>query len=142
MEQKGGHAAAEIVALHLPIVGLLNNAGIFPVRAAKNALGWDKAFVTNHIGPFVLTEELIPHLPDGANVVFVASGWKIPSANQRRWLASVAAGTSPRRRAHAVSGNPGDRRCRARTPMPRRSNAPLPRRWRLLARFRGCASMR
>jgi NAD(P)-dependent dehydrogenase (short-subunit alcohol dehydrogenase family) len=71
-------AAAEIVALDLPIVGLLNNAGIFPMRATKNALGWDNAFATNHLGPFVLTEALIPHLPDGANVVFVASGVEDP----------------------------------------------------------------
>src|ERR1700723_2983724 len=71
-------AAAEIVALELPIRGLLNNAGIFPMSATKNALGWDNAFATNHIGPFVLTEALIPHLPDGANVVFVASGVEDP----------------------------------------------------------------
>jgi NAD(P)-dependent dehydrogenase (short-subunit alcohol dehydrogenase family) len=71
-------AAAEIVALDLPIVGLLNNAGIFPMRSTKNALGWDNAFATNHIGPFVLTEALIPHFPDGANVVFVASGVEDP----------------------------------------------------------------
>jgi NAD(P)-dependent dehydrogenase (short-subunit alcohol dehydrogenase family) len=73
-----GSAAAEIIALDLPIVGLLNNAGIFPMRATKNALGWDNAFATNHIEPFVLTEALIPHLPDGANVVFVASGVEDP----------------------------------------------------------------
>jgi NAD(P)-dependent dehydrogenase (short-subunit alcohol dehydrogenase family) len=94
LEQKGGsavpvvcdlsdltsvrRAAAEIVALDLSIVGLLNNAGIFPTRATKNALGWDNAFATNHIGPFVLTEALIPHLPDGAVVVFVASGVEDP----------------------------------------------------------------
>jgi NAD(P)-dependent dehydrogenase (short-subunit alcohol dehydrogenase family) len=71
-------AAAEIIALDLPIVGLLNNAGVFPMRATKNALGWDNAFATNHIGPFVLTEALIPHFPDGANVVFVASGVEDP----------------------------------------------------------------
>jgi NAD(P)-dependent dehydrogenase (short-subunit alcohol dehydrogenase family) len=57
---------------------LLNNAGIFPMRATKNALGWDNAFATNHIGPFVLTEALISHLPDNANVVFVASGVEDP----------------------------------------------------------------
>jgi NAD(P)-dependent dehydrogenase (short-subunit alcohol dehydrogenase family) len=51
-------AAAEIVALNLPIVGLLNNAGIFPMRATKNAPGWDMAFATNHLGPFALTEAL------------------------------------------------------------------------------------
>ncbi|HWL84528.1 MAG TPA: hypothetical protein VNO21_01930 [Polyangiaceae bacterium] len=42
-------AAAEIVALHLPIVGLLNNAGIMQMRATKNALGWDMSFATNHL---------------------------------------------------------------------------------------------
>src|SRR5580692_1563425 len=71
-------AAAEIVALNLPIVGLLNNAGIFPMRATKNALGLDLAFATNHLGPFALTEALVPHLPNGANVVFVCSGAEDP----------------------------------------------------------------
>ncbi|MBB3564369.1 NAD(P)-dependent dehydrogenase (short-subunit alcohol dehydrogenase family) [Rhizobium sp. BK512] len=71
-------AAAEIIALDLPIAGLLNNAGIMPVRATKNALGWDMTFATNHLGPFALTEALVPHLPDGAKVVFVASGVEDP----------------------------------------------------------------
>jgi NAD(P)-dependent dehydrogenase (short-subunit alcohol dehydrogenase family) len=71
-------AAAEIVALNLPIVGLLNNAGIFPMRATKNAPGWDMAFATNHLGPFALTEALVPHLPNDANVVFVCSGVEDP----------------------------------------------------------------
>lgn len=71
-------AAGDIVALQLPIAGLLNNAGTFPLRATKNALGWDMTFATNHIGPFVLTEALAPHLPDGANVVFVCSGVEDP----------------------------------------------------------------
>jgi NAD(P)-dependent dehydrogenase (short-subunit alcohol dehydrogenase family) len=100
LEQKGGsavpvvcdlsdlasvrRAVAEIIALDLPIVGLLNNAGIFPMRATKNALGWDNAFATNHIGPFVLTEALIPHLPDGATVVFVASGVEDPERKPAR----------------------------------------------------------
>ena len=35
-------AAAEIIALHLPIAGLLNNAGIGgQTRPTKNALGWE-----------------------------------------------------------------------------------------------------
>jgi len=71
-------AVAEIIALHLPIVGLLNNAGIMPTRATKNALGWDITFATNHLGPFALTEALVPHLPDAANVVFVVSGVEDP----------------------------------------------------------------
>jgi NAD(P)-dependent dehydrogenase (short-subunit alcohol dehydrogenase family) len=71
-------AAEEIVALRLPVVGLLNNAGIIQQRLTKNALGWDMTFATNHLGPFVLTEALVPHLPDGANVVFVASAVEDP----------------------------------------------------------------
>ena len=71
-------AAAEIIALNLPIAGLLNNAGVMQTRATKNALGWDMTFATNHLGPFALTEALAPHLPDGANVVFVASAVENP----------------------------------------------------------------
>jgi NAD(P)-dependent dehydrogenase (short-subunit alcohol dehydrogenase family) len=100
IEQGGGHAvsvvcdlsdlgsvrraAAEIVALNLPLAGLVNNAGIFPLRPTKNALGWDSAYATNHVGPFVLTEALIPHLPDGGNVVFIASGVEDPERKPAR----------------------------------------------------------
>ena len=66
-------AAAEIVALRLPIVGLVNNAGIMQTVPTKNAAGWDMTYATNHLGPFVFTEALMTHLPDGANVVFVGS---------------------------------------------------------------------
>ena len=94
IEQKGQHAisvlcdmsepasvrraAAEIVTLNLPVVGLLNNAGIMQMRPTKNSLGWDMTFATNHLGPFALTEALAPHLPDGANVVFIASAAENP----------------------------------------------------------------
>jgi NAD(P)-dependent dehydrogenase (short-subunit alcohol dehydrogenase family) len=94
IEQEGGHAmqvecdlsdiasvrraAAEIIDLHLPIRGVVNNAGIMQMRPAKNARGWDMTFATNHLGPFALTEALVPHLPDGANVVFVASAAEDP----------------------------------------------------------------
>jgi NAD(P)-dependent dehydrogenase (short-subunit alcohol dehydrogenase family) len=71
-------AAAEIIGLHLPIVGLLNNAGIMQTRPTKNSLGWDMTFATNHLGPFALTEALEPHLPAGAHVVFVVSGLEDP----------------------------------------------------------------
>lgn len=72
-------AAEEIVALNSPTVGLLNNAGIMQARAAtRNPLGWDMTFATNHLGPFALTEALLPHLPDGANVLFVVSAVEDP----------------------------------------------------------------
>jgi NAD(P)-dependent dehydrogenase (short-subunit alcohol dehydrogenase family) len=71
-------AAAEIIALNLPIAGLLNNAGIMQMRPTKNARGLDMSFVTNHLGPFALTESLAPSLPDGANVVFIVSAVEDP----------------------------------------------------------------
>ena len=71
-------AAAEIVALKLPILGLANNAGIMTMRDGRSAQGWDLTFATNHLGPFAFTEALIPHLPDGANVVFTCSGVEDP----------------------------------------------------------------
>jgi NAD(P)-dependent dehydrogenase (short-subunit alcohol dehydrogenase family) len=71
-------AAADIIALNLPIAGLLNNAGIMQARPTRNALGWDMTFATDHLGPFALTEALMPHLPDGAHIVFVASGVEDP----------------------------------------------------------------
>ena len=77
-------AAAEIIALDLPIAGLLNNAGIGQMRATQNSLGWDMTFATNHLGPFAFTEALLPHLPDGANVVFVASGVEDPERKLAR----------------------------------------------------------
>jgi len=71
-------AAARIANLGLPLAGLLNNAGIFPGRPSVSAQGWNTAFATNHLGPFALTEALIPALPDGANVVFVVSAVEDP----------------------------------------------------------------
>jgi len=79
-------AAAEIIALQLPIVGLLNNAGMRESPATRTALGWDTTFATNHLGPFILTEALAPHLRDGANIVFVASGVEDP---ERKLAAKV-----------------------------------------------------
>lgn len=71
-------ATAEIIALQLPIAGVLNNAGIMQMSPAKSAQGWDLAFATNHVGPFALTDALSPHLSDGTHVVFVVSGTEDP----------------------------------------------------------------
>lgn len=76
--ERARRAAAKILDLHLPIVGLVNNAGINQTRRTKSAQGSDLAFATNHLGPFVLTEVLMPHLPEGASVIFVASGVEDP----------------------------------------------------------------
>ncbi len=72
------HAAQQILQLNLTIGGLLNNAGIMPQKATKSVQGWDITFATNYLGPFALTEALVPHLPDGANVVFIGSAIEDP----------------------------------------------------------------
>jgi NAD(P)-dependent dehydrogenase (short-subunit alcohol dehydrogenase family) len=72
------NAARQITELRQPIVGLINNAGIMQMRPTKNALGWDMSFATNHLGPFALTEALVPHLADGSKVVFVVSAVEDP----------------------------------------------------------------
>ena len=95
------NAAKAITELHLPIVGLINNAGIYQIHATKNALDWDMTFATNHLGPFALTEALIPHLPDGANVVFVCSGVEDPERKP-----AVAAGFRGGRYISAEAGLP------------------------------------
>jgi NAD(P)-dependent dehydrogenase (short-subunit alcohol dehydrogenase family) len=71
-------AAAEVIGMNLPLAGLVNNAGILQTRPTKNSRGWDMSYATNHLGPFVLTEVLIPHLQEGANVVFVVSAVEDP----------------------------------------------------------------
>ncbi len=71
-------AAEQIVALDLPIAGLLNNAGVMATSPFTSAQGWDGTYATDHLGPFALTEALIPHLPDGANVVFIVSAVEDP----------------------------------------------------------------
>ncbi len=71
-------AATEIVSLNLAVAGLVNNAGIMQTRPTKNARGWDMSYATNHLGPFVLTDALMPHLRDGTNVVFVVSAVEDP----------------------------------------------------------------
>jgi NAD(P)-dependent dehydrogenase (short-subunit alcohol dehydrogenase family) len=71
-------AAAEIIALDLPLVGLLNNAGVQNPPASRTSAGLDMTFTTNHLGPFALTEALLPHLHDGASVLFVGSATEDP----------------------------------------------------------------
>lgn len=71
-------AVAKILALDCRICGLLNNAGIMSTQAARNVTGWDLSFATNHLGPFLLTESLLPKIPDGAQVLFVVSALEDP----------------------------------------------------------------
>jgi NAD(P)-dependent dehydrogenase (short-subunit alcohol dehydrogenase family) len=71
-------AADGVVALKLPIAGVLNNAGIMPLVVGKTKQGLDLTYATNHLGPFAFTDALIPQLPDGTTVVFITSAVEDP----------------------------------------------------------------
>jgi NAD(P)-dependent dehydrogenase (short-subunit alcohol dehydrogenase family) len=156
-EREGGHAllvvcdlsdvatvrraAAEIIALHLPIGGLVNNAGIHQVSPTKNARGWDMTFATNHLGPFALTEALMPHLPDGANVVFAASGVEDPERKPAK-AAGFRGGRYISAEASSREWDLAAPRPQVQTPMPPRSSATLPPFWSLPVRLHACAPTR
>ena len=54
--------------------GLLNIAGIFKSRRLENSAGLEYMFATNHLGPFVLTNELLDLLKSGkGRIVTVAA---------------------------------------------------------------------
>jgi NAD(P)-dependent dehydrogenase (short-subunit alcohol dehydrogenase family) len=150
IEQKGQHAisvvcdlsdlvsirraAAEIIGLNLPIAGLLNNAGISLMTPAKSVQGWDLTFATNYLGPFAFTEALIPHLPDGANVVFIASAVEDPERKPVKLLGMKGG--------RYISAEASGKKLAASYPalMPtlRPSNAFLPHRLPLHVKIQGC----
>ena len=76
--------------------------------------GWDMTFATNHLGPFALTEALVPHLPDSANVVFVASAVESLLRRGRPSDARLRAGAAIRSSRIALSPRP--RQLLARVP--------------------------
>lgn len=54
-----------------PLDVLVNNAGVMAIPEARTADGFEMQLGTNHLGPFALTNLLLPHLTD--RVVTVAS---------------------------------------------------------------------
>jgi len=59
-------AAAEILAAHPKIHALINNAGIMGGPFQTNSQGVELHLATNHIGPFLLTNLLLPALQAAA----------------------------------------------------------------------------
>lgn len=58
--------AAELLAKHDKLSGLVNNAGVMNTPAGKTRDGFESQLGTNHLGHFLLTELLIPALERGA----------------------------------------------------------------------------
>jgi NAD(P)-dependent dehydrogenase (short-subunit alcohol dehydrogenase family) len=55
-----------------PVDVLVNNAGVMAVPEGRTADGFELQFATNHLGPFALTNLLLPQITD--RVVTVSSG--------------------------------------------------------------------
>ena len=67
-------AAAAILAAQPRIDLLLNNAGTFTEQFEVTAQGVERMLAVNHLGPFLLTQLLLPRLVESrARVVFVSS---------------------------------------------------------------------
>lgn len=66
-------AAAEVRGALPRIDVLLNNAGTASLQRATSVDGYELVFATNHLGPFLLTNELVHRIPAGGRVVNVAS---------------------------------------------------------------------
>lgn len=52
---------------------LVNNAGMMTYDVKSTVDGNEQLYQVNHLAPFLLTHLLIPHIPSGGRVVFVAS---------------------------------------------------------------------
>jgi retinol dehydrogenase-12 len=67
--------ADQFLATRRPLHGLINNAGLAG-RRGMTASGFELAFGTNHVGPFLLTQLLLERLRESApaRIVNVASG--------------------------------------------------------------------
>ena len=58
--------AAEIAKITKTLDGLVNNAGVMNTPKGKTSDGFETQFGVNHLGPFLLTELLLPLLKKGA----------------------------------------------------------------------------
>jgi NAD(P)-dependent dehydrogenase (short-subunit alcohol dehydrogenase family) len=71
----GARAAAQALAAAAPRLDVLvHNAGIWPSRRRLGPEGYEEAFVTNHLAPFLLTRALSAGMPRGGRVVQVTAG--------------------------------------------------------------------
>src|SRR5690606_4604514 len=68
-------AAAEVMAKYPVLDVLINNAGLANMQRQTSEDGFEMTFAVNHLGPFLLTNLLLPALRAGkGRVITVASG--------------------------------------------------------------------
>ena len=77
-------AAAEVMAKYPVLDVLINNAGLANMQRQTSEDGYEMTFAVNHLGPFLLTNLLLPALRAGkGRVITVASG--AHKAGKMRW---------------------------------------------------------
>jgi NAD(P)-dependent dehydrogenase (short-subunit alcohol dehydrogenase family) len=76
--------ASQEIAQRLPRIDLLiNNAGVMAPPLSRTRQGFELQLGTNHLGHFVLTNALLPHLDDGSRIVNLSSRGHVRSP--MRW---------------------------------------------------------
>lgn len=70
--------AKEIRADHNRIDVLINNAGVLKTAEARTAEGLDLRFVVNTLAPYLLTQQLLPIIPNDGRVVNLSSAAQAP----------------------------------------------------------------
>jgi NAD(P)-dependent dehydrogenase (short-subunit alcohol dehydrogenase family) len=66
--------AAELAESGLQFAAIVHNAGAMPPQRTESAQGHEQTMALHVLGPILLTDLALPHLSDGARVVFVTSG--------------------------------------------------------------------
>lgn len=56
-----------------PIHVLINNAGVFMKEKKLTVDGFETTFAVNHLAVFLLTNELLPSMPDGSRIITLSS---------------------------------------------------------------------
>ena len=83
-----------------PLDILINNAGIMQVPERRTSDGFEVQIGTNHLGPFTLTNLLLPHITD--RVVTVSS-----EMHKRGHIDPLGHDPHPRVAVHALHISPG-----------------------------------
>ncbi|WP_155286485.1 SDR family NAD(P)-dependent oxidoreductase [Lacticaseibacillus zhaodongensis] len=65
--------AVAFKALHLPLYGLICNAGVAGQNVTTTADGFNNIFETNYLGHFLLTQLLLPEILPGGRIITVSS---------------------------------------------------------------------
>ena len=70
--------AAEILETHQQLDILINNAGVYKTSKPRTADGYDLRFAVNMFAPYILTERLLPIIPENGRVINLSSAAQAP----------------------------------------------------------------